>query len=597
LNEKLAVAYGARIDEAINQQRFEFGRRALHDLESISPNHLVVIQSREKFIKRARDLAERAKEKSGPERVDALIDALRVWPALEGTGDEFQAAFAEWPTLDVGVIDIPRGLNPFSKTPAMARAGRLIYRPLVGNSGDSAGVVPTPDQLAESIETADLGRRLEIVLRPGPMWSDGTRPLSSVDVAHALVSWADPRSPGYNARWSDVLERVESSDDTRVAVILRRPLVQAAAWFARPIGPAHAAWDGRVPTRDGKRKPIGTGLFVWISEEKDRMILERNEPASGDSSIPIRRIREVRLPSGPAAVGALVRGEITLLEHVPPDRVASLRERDDIKVGKLQSPSLHVVSLDGRNPALKNRLLRRAIATAIDRKTFLEETLLRRPIDDANRPADGPAIIGASIDAPGVRPYDTGALQAKMLVAGAKPQLGGKPIKLTFEYPALPEAQIAAPWIAENLRAAGMEIDLVERPQSELEARLRAGERFDLAYRVIRTTDPIRDLGPTLCPGYDASPASGGLGALETSPRILQLILQLEQSTDPTEAIALATQVDRECHDELPIIPLWQLEDHFAWRTRLEGPKDGAESLYQGIEQWEVKAWFARDPW
>jgi peptide/nickel transport system substrate-binding protein len=56
-------------------------------------------------------------------------------------------------------------------------------------------------------------------------------------------------------------------------------------------------------------------------------------------------------------------------------------------------------------------------------------------------------------------------------------------------------------------------------------------------------------------------------------------------------------QIDRESRDELPVIPLWQLAEHYAWRTHLKGPGESAAHLYQGIETWEIRPWFARDPW
>ena len=81
------------------------------------------------------------------------------------------------------------------------------------------------------------------------------------------------------------------------------------------------------------------------------------------------------------------------------------------------------------------------------------------------------------------------------------------------------------------------------------------------------------------------------------SPRILQLLLQLERASDWHTARGIVIQVDRECRDELPILPLWQLEDHYAWQVRLRGPKDVADRLYEGIASWEIDPWFARDPW
>jgi peptide/nickel transport system substrate-binding protein len=187
-------------------------------------------------------------------------------------------------------------------------------------------------------------------------------------------------------------------------------------------------------------------------------------------------------------------------------------------------------------------------------------------------------------------------LLARMLVAAAKRELGGKPIELTFEYPSVPEAQAVAPKLAEAFRAAGVEVKVVERPESELEADLRAGRRFDLAYRVSRCDEPIVDAGPLLSPSYDAPPATDPLASL-ASPRVLQLLLLLERAPEFPTAKGLALQIDRECRDELPVLPLWQLDDHFAWHTRLKGPGAEADRLYQGIETWEVEPWFAKDPW
>ncbi len=40
------------------------------------------------------------------------------------------------------------------------------------------------------------------------------------------------------------------------------------------------------------------------------------------------------------------------------------------------------------------------------------------------------------------------------------------------------------------------------------------------------------------------------------------------------------------------MLPLWQVVDHYAWRSRLKGIADELAQLYQGIESWEVGPWF-----
>ena len=99
-----------------------------------------------------------------------------------------------------------------------------------------------------------------------------------------------------------------------------------------------------------------------------------------------------------------------------------------------------------------------------------------------------------------------------------------------------------------------------------------------------------------MCPGYDAPPDAGAL-ASSVSPEILQLLLRLERASAWPTARGLVIQIDRESRDELPVIPLWQVADHYAWRDRLKGPTTSAHELYQGIATWEIMPWIANDPW
>jgi peptide/nickel transport system substrate-binding protein len=295
-------------------------------------------------------------------------------------------------------------------------------------------------------------------------------------------------------------------------------------------------------------------------------------------------------------IGALVQGEVSMAAHVPIDQIPALQSSGEVKIGRYAQPLIHTIALDGRNPVLRNRSLRRGLSQAIDRHVLLEETLLRRPPDAENAVANGPFPKGSYADAPGVKPLEHSTSLSVMLVAAARKEMGGAAIDLKFEYPAIPEAQTVVPLIAEAFRFAGLRIETIERPESDLETELRAGRRFDLAYRAVRCYEPVLDAGPLLCPGYDAAPDSNAL-ASATSTRILQLLLQLERAADIPSARGLVIQIDRETRDELPVLPLWQLVDHFAWRTRLTGPTDVADQLYEGIESWEIKPWIAKDPW
>jgi peptide/nickel transport system substrate-binding protein len=600
LLDQLASAYSGWIARALELGKFAQGRRFLHELQEMAPEHPVVRDLRDRFIALATKHVKDAESLSGPQRLDALVEVLRVWPELQGAESLYAAAFRSVPTLDVAVSDVPRPLGPWLRSPADARVSRLLYRPLLASDSDDAKTGKAPGQLADALETSDLGRRLILRLRAGIAWSDQTRQVTAADVARALIDRSDPNSSKFQAKWADLLDRVESTGDAPVEVRLNRPLYKPGAWFDWPVGPAHAGIDGRVATEDQRRQLVSDGPFLCVSSSDHSIELSRATGGAADSpkaaEATIRRIRELRFSNARSMIGALVQGEVSMAAHVPLDQITTLQSNSEIKIGRYTYPLIHFIALDGRNPVLRNRSLRRGLSMAIDRRVLLEETLLRRPADAGNVVADGPFPKGSYADAAGVKPLVHNTGLAVMLVAAARKEMGGAAIELKFEYPAIPEAQAVVPLIAEAFRFAGVRIEIIERPESDLEAELRAGRRFDLAYRALRCEEPVLDAGVLLCPGYDAAPDADAL-ASATSTEILQVLLKLERAADVPTARGLVIQIDRETRDELPVLPLWQVVDHYAWRTRLTGPQDVADQLYQGIESWEIKPWITKDPW
>jgi len=604
LLDKISTAYAVRINRAFDLGLYPLGRRVLHELEQLVAEHSEVKSLREKFQAAAKAKADQgASASTSAERLDAWTDALRIWPALEGAEAEYIKAFEALPTLDVAVVDVPSPLGPWVHSPADARVSRLVYQPILADDSEEAKQGKIPGQLAAELESTDLGRRLLIRVKPDIPWSDGSRPASAVDVARALIDRCDPRNADkYQARWAELLERVAPRGDREVELRLTRPPLKLSHWLGEPVGPAHAGPDGRIFVSQSERPLVGDGPFSLASSTPQMIELRAKAESSGGDSAPsspppkIQRLREFRYDRPSGALAAFNRGDVSLLAHVPPDQVPALGASPGVKVGKYAQPSVHVLALDGRTPALRNRMLRRALSYAIDRRAILEEAVLKRSASDPDAPADGVFARASYADAPGVKPLEHNLVLAAALAALAKGELGKEAVTLKLEYPAIAEVEAVIPRLVEAFRLARIEVEPVEVPESRLEAELRAGRRFDIAYRVLRCEEPVLDAGPMICPGYDAPPSANAL-ASAASPRIVQLLLQLDRAVEWPSARGLAVQIDRELRDELPVIPLWQVADHFAWRSRLTGPPETADRLYQGIETWEITPWVAKDPW
>lgn len=600
LLDKISAAYAVRINRAFDLGLYPLGRRVLHELEGLVAEHSEVGKLRERFRAAAKAKADQgAAASSSAERLDGWTDALRIWPTLEGAETEYAKAFEALPTLDVAVVDIPSPLGPWVRSPADARVSRLVYLPILADDSEEAKLGKSPGQLAADLESTDLGRRLLIRVKSGALWSDGSRAASAVDVARALIDRCDPRNPDkYQARWAELLDRVAPRDDRELELRLTRPLLKPSHWLGEPVGPAHAGPDGRIFVSQTDRPLVGDGPFALASATAQRIELRAASDSTGDeeSRPKIQRLREFRHDRPSGALAAFNRGDVTLLAHVPPDQVPALGSSSGVKLGKYAQPSVHVLALDGRTPALRNRMLRRALSYAIDRKALLEEAILKRTATDPDAPADGVFPKTSYADAPGVKPLEHDPVLAAALAALAKGELGKESVSLKLEYPAIAEVEAVIPRIVEAFRLARIEVEPVEVPESRLEAELRAGRRYDIAYRVLRCDEPVLDAGLMICPGYDAPPSANAL-ASGASPRIIQLLLQLDRAVDWPSAKGLAVQIDRELRDELAVIPLWQVADHYAWRDRLTGPPETTDRLYQGIETWEIAPWVAKEPW
>ena len=596
LVDRLVSAFSKKVDQSIAAGDFYGGRELLRGLARLAPTHSETTNTRTKFVACAKTLIDAAARSSSPtDRVDRLAEAARVWPDYDNLGDTYAAAFRVVPTIRVAVVDLADPVGPFAQSPAAERVCPLLYIPVVANDDEASLRGETPGQLLATWKLTELGSTWQIGLKGQFRWSDGSRPVSAIDVARSLADRASPGSPSFNSRWADLLDRVNVDDEGRLVVKLTRATARPETWLLDAVGPAHAASDGWVSTFNGGRLPVGDGPYVWKGADSSSTSFEAAEFSPPETTPRVRRIVEVRAASPLPLTDRLARGEIDLIERVPPRDLPELAKLPEVRVGTYESPSVHRLAVDGRNPALANRKFRRALSLAIDRPNLLADQILGHPAAGQNRVADAPFVRGSFVADPAVPPLEFNPVLAKGLVVAATKELGGNPIHLKLEYPAIAEARATVPKLAEAFRAIGVEIEVIEQPESALESGLRSGRPFDLVYRASRLTDPLREVGPLLIPAYDASSAAGGFGSA-ASPRILQLLIELDRAPYPQAARRLAVQIDREARDELPVIPLWQVEDHFAWRTSLRGPAATIQHLYRGSVTWEADPWLAKDP-
>ena len=105
----------------------------------------------------------------------------------------------------------------------------------------------------------------------------------------------------------------------------------------------------------------------------------------------------------------------------------------------------------------------------------------------------------------------------------------------------------------------------------------RVPDDVDLLYVELATWEPVVDANRLF--------GEGGMVG-DSGPYMTLALRQLDQAAEWDQVRECLHRVHRIAYDDVTVIPLWQLVEHFAYRKSLRGVAPRPVSLYQNIEQW-----------
>jgi peptide/nickel transport system substrate-binding protein len=350
---------------------------------------------------------------------------------------------------------------------AVRDVGQLLYRRLLRLDGQA---VPTGD-LARTWGVSGDGLTYHFGLRDDARWSDGSR-ITARDVQATVALVQSPGFPdaGLAAAWHDVTLAAEGETTLAIALPQPRAAFVAAAADLPVLPAASLAKLTAAGLAGAAARPMPTsGPFQVAAADAAHV---RLVPSRYATPAPGLKVVDLRLmKSFEAAAQALAMSQVDGLLAGTPAQRAVLSRITGVRLRTITTFRFVDLLFNQRKPGLDDPAVRRAIATAVDRKQLIAGAL-----GGAARPQVGAVPVGIAWIAPPQQEEPTPALSARALdAAGWVPgpdgvrHKGALTLAFTVSLPdAVPLPAVAAA-LVQQLRAIGiaLTVNVVKPPDFE----------------------------------------------------------------------------------------------------------------------------------
>jgi len=457
-------------------------------------------------------------------------------------------------SIAFGLNTAPVTLDPRFATDAVSyRITRLIYKSLIDFDDQFK---PIPD--LANWEQLSLYHYRFTIKNINREFHDGTH-LTSKDVKATYEFVLNPENISPHKGSVQMIETIEIVDDNTIDFKLSQD---------DPLFPGRLV-IGILPEKlilsqhDFNKEPIGSGPMRF---------LERRD----DSNLKLERIKDnqviefITLKDATVRVLKLLRGEIDLVQgDLPPEIIKWLDEKESVVVKKKKGDTFAYIGFNLEDTETGNRLVRKAIAHAIDR-----DAIIRYVKGGAARKAG--ALLPAEHWAG--RPDLTGVEYDLKVSRDLLAQAGFNEInqlKLTYKTTSKPDSLRLATIIQDQLKAVGINVDIRSYDWGTLYGDIKEGrfQMYSLAWVGLKMPDIFRYAFHS-----ESIPPNGANRGRFIDAQVDSLIEIAELEPSIEKQAGYYRELQQVLFDALPYIPLWYEDNVLAIRKDVLGytlNKDG----------------------
>jgi ABC-type transport system substrate-binding protein len=433
-----------------------------------------------------------------------LLAALVLIPAAGTHGIKEGGTFrvGMWSGFLASGIDPAFFVSRHVHTATCAGLMRLTRKP--------AGLRLLPEVAVDYPKVTNGGKTYTFTIRKDARFSTGA-PVTARSFAHTINRILDPRMNQDYAPFVSVFKDIVGAQDvidgkaaTASGIVARESTLVIR--LTKPVGdfplrvaaPVFCVLHETAPIdAEGVKAPVPAAGPYYVAQyvPGERVVLERNRFYRGDRQGHVKRFLVDLSLDPPTILDRVERGELDLgfvLAKDFADRAAELKRKYGVNRSRFfvrPGLGMAVFHLNTSRPLFrKNPKLRQALNFAVDRRAMTREQgpLAATATDQYLTPGQ----LGFTDER--IYPFEPDLRRSRALAEGHR--RGGKAVLYTsIDANYLAQAQI----LQRNLKAIGIEVEIVKFPTAALFAKLDAGgEPYDIAWvGYIQGPDPALTLG------------------------------------------------------------------------------------------------------
>ncbi len=450
----------------------------------------------------------------------------------------------------------------------IGQAAPKIYEGLLDYNFD---LEPVP-ALAQSFEVSDDGKTVTFQLQEGVTFHDG-EPFTSEDVQFTVMEVLKKFHPRGPNTFREVTA-VETPDELTAVFRLENPapyMIRALSGYESPMLPKHLFEGTDIRNNEYANQPIGTGPFKFVEWRKGQYLrLDKNENYWQDGLPYLDRIVLRFIPDASTRTAAMERGEVHMAAFgaIPNIDVLRLQELDDIEVttdGYSTINPMALIELDTTQEPLDNKLVRQAIAHALDKNFIIDNIWFGygKPATGAVSSNFAPTgLYNPDIPQYGVDGADPDRANALLDEAGYPRGDDGVRFEITHDIiPYGEEWRRLGEYIKQSLRPVGIEVELRYEDVPTWLKRIYSDYGFNFTNNFFyQLADPTIGVDRQ----YHSDMIRQGTVFVNSSrysnPEVDQLLNQAAVEADPEQRAELYHRFQEIVAEDLPVIPLFEME-------------------------------------